>query len=244
MAEIEILDKDGTVINEIIMSKDEAEELTKGIQSTSAALYVLLKRAHDEKAWVAMGYDSWTSYIEGEFEFSRARSYQLINQANVIEEIHSASGVPLYITEREARSIKKKLPEITEKMKKDIKEADLEEEEAERRARKIIDESESVDNSQNQEGFDSYDEKEEEASNTLKEWEPDNVDESKFESPFSENDKFFYTHLKDTFSIFESIPEASELGSRLKKSEQERKELLKHAEFAFSWITQFIDEIE
>ena len=124
---------------EVIMSKEQAAELTSDIQSTTSALYILLKQAHDDKAWVALGYKSWASYVEGEFDFSRARSYQLINQANVIEEINQASGVSVYITEREARAIKKRLPEITEKLEKNVKDADLEQAEAEAKAREILD---------------------------------------------------------------------------------------------------------
>ena len=114
---VEIVDETDKLEVLEVLDKDAAKQLTKDIQSTTTALYVLLKKAHDTKAWLSLGYKTWTEYIEKEFDFSRARSYQLINQANVIEEINDASGVPLYITEREARSIKKRLPEITEKLK-------------------------------------------------------------------------------------------------------------------------------
>lgn len=247
MNEIEITD--GNTEVEVLMTKEEAIELTKDIQSTTAALYVLLKQAHDEKAWVAMGYKSWANYIENEFEFSRARSYQLINQANVIEEINDASGVPLYITEREARSIKKRLPEITEKLKKDVKNAGLSEEDAKNRAKEIITEEEEVDKADGYKGKGGGGEQgegyeDEEDNGAMKEWQPEGIDMEAMRNMLSDEDKFFFDNLVVTLKIFESMPDASEFGVKIKKSNENKKSLIKSAEKAFSWITQLLDEIE
>lgn len=228
---------------EIIMSKDEAETLTMDIQSTSSALYVLLKQAHDEKAWVAMGYNSWTSYIENEFEFSRARSYQLINQATVIEEINEASGVPLYITEREARSIKSRLPNITEKLNKDVKDADLPEEEAKDKALEIIREEpkDSIDKASDFSDDDSsYEEQE---YNGVDENNPEN-NNFKGNGKLSDEDKFFFDNLEATLKIFQAMPDAVSFGKLIKNSNVEKTPLIKNAEKAFSWITLFLDEID
>lgn len=228
---------------EVLMTKEEAVELTQSIQSTTTALYVLIKKAHDNKAWLAMGYDSWASYIENEFNFSRARSYQLINQANVIEEINEASGVELYITEREARSIKKKLPEITKKLEAEVKGADLTSEEAEEKAREIIDETkEEMDmaNKYNNGGQynDGYAEDEED-NGAMEEWTPANVDKV-----LKDEDFFYYNNLMTTLEIFKSMPAADKFGKTLRNSNKDTKEVLEKAENAFAWLAKLIDEIE
>lgn len=231
---------------ELIMSREKALELTSDIQSTTSALYVLLKQAHDDKAWVALGYKSWASYVEGEFDFSRARSYQLINQANVIAEINEASGVPLYITEREARAIKKRLPEITEKLEKGVKDADLEQEEAEAKAREILDgihdEDKDIDNAD-------YETDNEEPSPIVVEGEEEveqyrAPEDNRTKRHLNDDELFYLENLLITLRIFESMPDASEFGKTIKESTYGTKELSKLSENAFAWITQLLDEIE
>lgn len=228
---------------EVLMTKEEATELTQSIQSTTTALYVLIKKAHDNKAWLAMGYDSWASYIENEFNFSRARSYQLINQANVIEEINEASGVELYITEREARSIKKKLPEITKKLETEVKGADLPSEEAEEKAREIIDETkEEMDMANKYNNGGQYDDgyvEDEEDNGAMEEWTPANVDKV-----LKDEDFFYYNNLMTTLEIFKSMPAADKFGKTLRNSNKDTKEVLEKAENAFAWLAKLIDEIE
>lgn len=226
------------------LSKDDAEKLTKDIQATTTALYILLKRAHDTKAWLSLGYKSWTDYIESEFEFSRARSYQLINQANVIEAIDDASGVPLYITEREARDIKKRLPEITQILEKDVKDQDLSDEEAEAKTREIIDNEENkedIDNASNFESNSHADSDEQEGEDDNSMYTPSNA---QLNANLSEDDKFYYDNLIVTLKIFESMPNATLFGEKVKNSSENKKELIKLAESSFSWITQLLDEIE
>lgn len=228
---------------EVLMTKEEATELTQSIQSTTTALYVLIKKAHDNKAWLAMGYDSWASYIENEFNFSRARSYQLINQANVIEEINEASGVELYITEREARSIKKKLPEITKKLETEVKGANLPSEEAEEKAREIIDETkEEMDMANKYNNGGQYDDgyvEDEEDNGAMEEWTPANVDKV-----LKDEDFFHYNNLMTTLEIFKSMPAADKFGKTLRNSNKDTKEVLEKAENAFAWLAKLIDEIE
>lgn len=237
---------------EVLMSVDKAKVLTDDIKSTTSALYVLLKQAHDSKAWVVLGYKSWSEYVEEEFDFSRARSYQLINQANVIEEINEASGVPVYITERQARAIKKRLPEITEKLKEEVKDKDLDQKEAEEKAKEILDgreeqpEMNDIDNANSNE-IDKANEVQEktqsEPEEEPEEYYPINDNNIKKE-PLSDDDEFLYENLKVTFQIFNSFPEASDFGKIIKRSDIDKRELKRKAEIAFSWITKFIDEIE
>lgn len=243
-ADIEIVSEDSELVE--VISKDEAEKLTKDIQSTTTALYVLLKKAHDTKAWISLGYKTWTEYIEKEFDFSRARSYQLINQANVIEEINNASGVPIYITEREARDIKKRLPEITESIKKDVKDAGLSGDDAEEKVKEII-ENEDKKNIDNAEGQDDGFKSNSHAESDYQEKEEDNSvhkSNKQLNATLSDDDKFYYENLIVTLKIFESMPNPTLFGEKLKNSNENKKELTKLADSTFSWITKFLDELE
>lgn len=245
---VEILDSELTTAEvdntEIVMSEDEAKELTISIQSTATALYVLLKKAHDEKAHIALGYKTWAEYIDEEFDFSRARSYQLINQANVIEEINKSSGVELFITEREARDIKNKLPAITKKLEK-VKEEDLPAEKAEERAKEVIQEARQdhneVDNAKRYSGDndDGGYADNEDTSPQSEEWTPAPIDRI-----LKDDDLFYYNNLMTTLKVFESMPDASELGQTLSHSTKDTSDLMEKAEAAFTWITKLMDEIE
>lgn len=223
-----------------------AKQLTNDIKSTSTALYVLLKRAHDTKAWKALGYNSWTEYIEKEFEFSRARSYQLINQANVIEEINEASGVELYLTESEARSIKKRLPEITEKLE-EVKGLD-DEEEAKERVREIIEESkDEIDNSA---GYQDDDGLEDDRKGFSKGggdddgWDdPESMEaESSSVTTFSPQVKFASERTLETLKVFEMFPNALDIGKYLKGNDKE--EALRLGKNAVVWLNRMLSEIE
>lgn len=232
---------------EVVMSKEEAAQLTQDIKSTSTALYVLLKKAHDTKAWIAMGYNSWSEYISREFDFSRTRSYQLINQANVIEEINEASGVPMYISERDARSIKNRLPEITEKIEVIANDKNLSENEVESKVKEIIDEEVDNANGSKGNGIGNYDEEqdlEKDDNGAMEEWKPDGIDMDKMRKMLSDEDKFYFDNLIVTLKIFESMPDPVSLGRTIRDSSQEKKELIKLSESAFSWITRLLDEIE
>lgn len=242
-----LVNKNKAVEVELVMSKEKASMLTEDIKSTTTALYALLKQAHDEKAFIAMGYKTWTEYVEKEFDFSRARSYQLINQANVIEQIEESSGFPIYITERDARAIKKRLPEITEKLKTEVKEADLEREEAERVAKEILENREPQ-----EEMKDLYEENEIDNSNLPmtppSEEEPEEyypINNKGLEKyNLNEDEKFYYDNLLITLKIFKDLPDPVEFGQLISKSTENKKELSKLAEYAFSWITRLIDEVQ
>lgn len=226
------------------LEEEAARKLTEDIKSTTTALYALLKKAHDTKAWLSLGYSSWTEYISKEFDFSRARSYQLINQANVIEEINEASGLNLYITEREARDIKKRLPEITKRLKEDVKNSDLDESEAEERAKEIIkDEKENIDNSKDydksgDDGWDdpnNYEDGDEEGSPAFDENNNYN---------FSKKDRHVYENLIVTLKIFETMPNPVLFGEKIKNSNVDGKELNELAHKSIDWITKLINEIK
>lgn len=103
------------------LDENQAKELTEYIRSTSNVLYVLIERAHTGKAHLALGYKTFQDYVRAEFDISRSRAYQLLNQSRVISEIESAlpEGTPVHITEAAARDLKHALddlvPEIRER---------------------------------------------------------------------------------------------------------------------------------
>lgn len=235
--------KDNDTIVEVLMTKEEAIELTGDIKSTSTALYILLKKAHDNKAWISMGYKSWSEYIANEFEFSRTRSYQLINQANVIEEINEVSGVPMYISERDARSIKKRLPEITQKIK-EVDKDNLNDDEVKEKVKEIIEEEKEEVDMANKSYNDGDSELDEEDSGAMEEWKPEGIDMDKMRKMLSDENQFFFNNLISTLKIFDSMPDPVKFGTDIKASSQDTKELVKLAGVAFSWITQILDEIE
>lgn len=239
------IEKVETIETQVIMSKDEASALTDDIKSTTNALYVLLKRAHDEKAWVALGYKSWSEYIDKEFEFSRARSYQLLNQARVIEQIQEASGVEVYITEREARSIKKRLPEITEKLAevKEEKEAGMTDEEARAKAKEIL-ETEGSDTWDTEEKVDTSHEEEEDS---IYDYEPEDLDVGAPggmpEVELTGEEKFLVENLSRTLSIFEALPDPNEISKIINNAGIDKREVVEAAGMANRWLMQLLDNL-
>lgn len=121
-------DAEGTLILDDIdeMTEDEATEITTAIRSTITATYVLLHRAHEGKAYKALGYDTWKDYISEEFDFSVQRSYQLLDLAKTVEIIESVSpeGTDISLTEAQARDIKRELPKITERVQEETADKD------------------------------------------------------------------------------------------------------------------------
>lgn len=103
-----------------VMTKDEARALTDQIRGAINQAWDLLLSAYEQRAWASLGYASWEAYVRGEFDISRRRSYQLIDQGNVIRAIESAVCTTVHITEREARDIKPVLTEVTEEIKERV----------------------------------------------------------------------------------------------------------------------------
>lgn len=103
------------------LTSDEARALTDTIRNAVDVVWMLIARAHAGKAWTALGYDTWADYVKSEFDMSRSRSYQLLDQARVVREIEAAlpEGTEVKITEAAARDLKGVLedvvPEIRER---------------------------------------------------------------------------------------------------------------------------------
>lgn len=114
---------------EIELSEGKARELTDAIRAAATATYVLLARAHEGKAYKALGYETWADYVREEFDISASRSYQLLDLSKVVREIEAATpeGTVINLTEAQARDIKRELPQITERIKAEVHDQDGEE---------------------------------------------------------------------------------------------------------------------
>lgn len=99
------------------LTKAEAKALTDRIRHHIDAAWADITRAYEGKAWKPLGYASWEAYVKAEFDMSRRRSYQLIDQGRVIGAIAEAAGKSVHhgtqINERTAREIKDDLPAVT-----------------------------------------------------------------------------------------------------------------------------------
>ena len=91
------------------MDATEARALTDDIKNHATAVWTLLTRAHQGRAWKSLGYETWAEYVGTEFDLSRGRSYQIIDQARVIFAIEEAVSTKVDISERVAREIKPSL---------------------------------------------------------------------------------------------------------------------------------------
>lgn len=94
------------------MTSGEARAITDMINEHTNIVWNMLIEAHERKAWAALGYPTWSSYVQGEFNMSRSRSYQLIDQARTIHAIETAVATAVDITEAQARDIKNDLPAV------------------------------------------------------------------------------------------------------------------------------------
>jgi hypothetical protein len=108
------------------ISETEARALTDRIRTATRHVCLLLHEVHMRRAWVPLGYSSWEQYVQSEFSISRTRSYELLDQANVILDLRSAAGtnelpdVSAYV----ALQIKTRLPAIKETLRERIRQAD------------------------------------------------------------------------------------------------------------------------
>jgi len=107
------------------MSEAEARQLTERIRTATRYVCLLLREVHERRAWVPLGYTNWEQYVQTEFSISRSRSYELLDQANVILDLRSAAGmrelpnVSAYV----ALQIKPRLPMIKEAVRQRVREA-------------------------------------------------------------------------------------------------------------------------
>lgn len=103
-----------------LLDKADATALTQRIRTAAEGVRDMLLEAHDRQAWKALGYNSWSAYVRGEFDMGRAHSYRLLNHGRVIKAIGDATGKvsPIGdIPEGVARELKRDLPGAIEEIK-------------------------------------------------------------------------------------------------------------------------------
>lgn len=93
---------------------EEARRLTDEIRGAAERVWSLLLEAHERQAWMALGYSTWADYVKAEFNMSRSRSYQMLDQGRVIKAIEEVTGVStnVDISEAAARDLKPRLEEV------------------------------------------------------------------------------------------------------------------------------------
>lgn len=74
------------------LDADQARALTTQIQRTSTRLWLLVTEAHDRKAHLALGYETWADYVKAELNMSESRSYQFLDTGHVMKAL-AAGGI-------------------------------------------------------------------------------------------------------------------------------------------------------
>ena len=93
------------------MDYEDARLLTEDIKVATEQVWALLQRAHDQGAWKALRYPTWSEYVYAEFGMGKSQSYRLLALAVVVEAFREvspmgdASALGNEITERQARCI-------------------------------------------------------------------------------------------------------------------------------------------
>lgn len=84
------IDVDTRVRRVATLTQDEARALTTQIQRTTVRLWLLVTEAHDRKAHLALGYETWADYVRSELKMSESRSYQFLDTGHVMKALASA----------------------------------------------------------------------------------------------------------------------------------------------------------
>ena len=87
------------------MTKSCARDLTDRIRAGVSDVAEMLHRAHEGRAWVALGYRSWAEYCKAEFEMSSA-IYQLLDFVEIKQEIEKSPIVDSPQNESQTRALK------------------------------------------------------------------------------------------------------------------------------------------
>lgn len=101
-------------IEQRVLTRDEARDLTDAIKGTATVLWQQLEAARRGKAHIALGYDTWEAYVTKEFDMTRQRAGQLLRQARVVRELGSMEttvSIP-ELNESQTRLIQPHLDEV------------------------------------------------------------------------------------------------------------------------------------
>lgn len=110
------------------MNKAEAQAITDRIRGHIDAAWTDITRAYEGKAWKALGYTSWEGYVKAEFDMSRRRSYQLLDQGRVIGAIAEAAGESVqhvaHFSARDVAALKDDLPEVAAEIRERVEQGE------------------------------------------------------------------------------------------------------------------------
>jgi hypothetical protein len=107
------------------IDEPEARRLTERIRTATRQVCLLLMEVHERRAWLALGYSSWEHYVQREFNISRSRSYELLDQARVVLELRTAGGLQIVpdVSAYVAVQIKPRLRQLTESIRERVGDA-------------------------------------------------------------------------------------------------------------------------
>ncbi|MEU2258525.1 hypothetical protein ABZ540_35770 [Nocardia xishanensis] len=110
----------------------ELREAMTAVRRAGAVLAEAVRRAHDARVWLALGYTSWADYARGELGISRAQAYRLIEIAVTTEQLREASdalGVSpvgdLELSGRALRDLHGRVEEFTDELADRLAAGDL-----------------------------------------------------------------------------------------------------------------------
>lgn len=121
IASLDELEIDTRVRGLATLTEDEARALTQQIQRTSVRLWMLVTEAHDRKAHIALGYETWADYVKAELNMSESRSYQFLDTGHVMKAL-AAGGADIETLQppptRVVARVKDRLTEVRNVAKK------------------------------------------------------------------------------------------------------------------------------
>lgn len=86
------------------ISAPEARRLTEKIRKGATQLFDLLLEAYERGAFKALGYSSWRSYVDAEFDMTPGHATRLLMQARAVKVLTTVTDVPAEDIELSARA--------------------------------------------------------------------------------------------------------------------------------------------
>jgi hypothetical protein len=74
-------------MHELTLNQTEARRLTDEVKADAQRLWAKLLNLYEGRAHIALGYNSWAEYCQQEFKMGKTRSYQLLQAAQVINQL-------------------------------------------------------------------------------------------------------------------------------------------------------------
>lgn len=146
-SEVEVVSNGGEVevasagvVEEPLLSAEDATKLTIAISETTETLWGLLYLAWKREAHRALGLATWGEYLDKYFSGSRSAAYSLLAQGTVINAITEVApeGTEVFISQAKAKMLKKALDDFIPTLKKRVEGKSPEE--AEQEIQEAIDE--------------------------------------------------------------------------------------------------------